>query len=158
MSLDNLYSISFIIVFSITVNSFLNSFNSEEKVIVKKKRKNMKEDNIKITDILNKKNVKCTSKKKIFKEKFTNYKNNEKAVEIINEKIKKNKKDNNIYFIRPKNQYDDITSEKFYNNNFIYPINPIDNKGILKASNSEGNPNTVDDLDKLKMSNNYYKY
>jgi hypothetical protein len=160
MSLDinNIYSITFIIVFSITVHYFLNSFNSKETIILKKKKRKIENyNNMKISDILNNKNVKCNKKDKILKEEFINYKKNEEAYDIIKKEIDRNKK-NNVYFIRPVKQYKDITSQEFYDETFIYPINPMDKKEEIVGIDSKEIINTVDDMDKFKMSNNYYTY
>ena len=155
---ENIYSILFIVTFSIIVHKFLNSFNSNEVVIIKKNKQNDNFD-YKITDILEKNNVKCSGKKpKVVKEKFINYRNNDKANEILSKKYELSKKKNNVYFIRPKKQYKDITSEDYFKENFEYPINPIKDKSNISGINYNSYREINDDMDKFSMSNNYYTY
>ena len=67
-------------------------------------------------------------------------------------------KKNNVYFIRPKKEYKDITSEKFYEEKYNYPINPIEKNNEIVGFNNKDYNIIVDDMDKFKMSNNYYTY
>lgn len=81
-----------------------------------------------------------------------------KQMKFYQKNMNYQKKKNNVYFIRPKKQYKDITSEDYFKENFEYPINPIEDKSNISGIDYNSYREINDDMDKFSMSNNYYTY